>query len=72
MYTKAIRKDIVCAYQMGKTTLANFFRFQFPHDYEKPQIKTRFPGPQHRQAIQESEATHAYDNAFAVSMHSYP
>jgi len=67
MYTKALRKDIIGAYQCGKTQLANILRFQFPHDYETPKIRTKFPGAEHKAALQKSEATHAYDNAHAVS-----
>lgn len=68
MYTKALRKDIVCAYRCAKSTAANFLRFEYPHDADKPQIKTQFPGPAHAKAIKESEATHAYDNPYAVRL----
>lgn len=66
MYTKALRKDLVCAYRCAKTAAANFLRFQYPHDSDKPQVKTAFPGAAHKKAIEESEATQAFDNQFAV------
>jgi hypothetical protein len=55
MYTKALRKFIIGNYACGKELLsskfiltlfilAEFVRFQYPHDYEKPRVVTRFPG----------------------------
>jgi len=28
-----------------------FLRFQYPHEYEQPRIKTAFPGPEHKKAL---------------------
>ena len=36
--------------------LTGFLRFQYPHDYKKPSIRTGFPGPQAQQALQDADA----------------
>ena len=36
--------------------LAGFLRFQYPHDYKKPSVRTDFPGPQAQQALQDAGA----------------
>ena len=33
-----------------------FLRFQYPHDYKKPSVRTDFPGPQALQALQDAGA----------------
>ena len=33
-----------------------FLRFQYPHDYKKPVVRTGFPGPQAQQALQDAGA----------------
>lgn len=32
--------------------LIGFLRFQYPHDYTKPSVRTDFPGPQTAEALQ--------------------
>ena len=36
--------------------LTGFLRFQYPHDYKKPSVRTDFPGPQAQQALQDADA----------------
>ena len=58
MYTKAAREGYLKVYAGVKYGLSSkwlslscshvcigFFRFQYPLDYERPQVKTPFPGP---------------------------
>ena len=70
MYTKGMRSDATRAYQAFKTLGSNFLRFQFPHDYSAPRIVTKFPGPQHLQAMEIADAS-PYDNSESVSLKSY-
>lgn len=55
MYTKALRKFIIGNYACGKEllssnfplfqlTLTEYVRFQYPHEYDKPRVVTKFPG----------------------------
>ena len=64
-----LRKDFVpVSHQLSLTSilssnltfplplLAGFLRFQYPHDYKKPSVRTDFPGPQAQQALQDAGA----------------
>ena len=84
MYTKGMRSDATKAYQIGKTLASSkfhahcdltcfsldFLRYQFPHDYSAPQIVSKFPGPQHLQAMEIADASHSYDDSESVSEES--
>ena len=61
MYTRAIRNDLLCAYSQAKSLCARFLRFQYPHDYMKPVIRTNFPGPQHIEALESAAAAQSVD-----------
>ena len=75
MYTKAIRKFLIDDYACAKSFLAStfpslylpidFLRFQYPHDYSKSKIKTRFPGPNHLHTIQNIQ-TYDIDQLYQV------
>ena len=64
MYTRALRTETLNQYAMVKSLLARkscavsnslplgFLRFQYPHDYTKPSVRTDFPGPQTAEALQ--------------------
>ena len=76
MYTKALRNDLLNLYAMNKSiyarkyqmwviwhlwSLIGFLRFQYPHDYKKPVLKTQFPGPQHMEALVSADAAQSVD-----------
>jgi len=57
MYTKALRADIICAYSGVKSVLSNVFRWQYPHGFNRPLTKAKFPGPNHLKAMEAAQAT---------------
>ena len=52
MYTKAIRKNVLCFYGQVKYALTGYMRFQFPHESTKPSVVTKFPGSAHLNALE--------------------
>ena len=52
MYTTAIRNNLLETYAFGKSLASRFLRFNYPHDYTKPIIRTHFPGPKAAEALQ--------------------
>jgi hypothetical protein len=61
MYTKALRTETLNAYSQVKGLLARFLRFQYPHDYVRPVIRTEWPGPQAIEQLQQADAAQSYD-----------
>jgi len=57
MYTKALRKNLLCMYNETKSILAPRVRFQFPHHPVGPKIVAQFPGPAHQEAMNRVSAT---------------
>lgn len=51
------------SYACGKLVTGRFLRFQFPNEYEKPVIATKFPGSAHRAAMDLVSATQSVDGA---------
>ena len=51
MYTTAIRNNLLETYAIGKGLASRFLRFNYPHDYTKPIIRTNFPGPKAIEAL---------------------
>jgi len=43
--------------------MLEFLRFQYPHDYKTPKVRTDFPGPQALQALQDAGAAYSVDAA---------
>lgn len=41
--------------------IEGFLRFQYPHDYKKPKMRTNFPGPQHYEALAQADAANSID-----------
>ena len=82
MYTRAIRNDLLNTYAFAKGLCASkysiicsfcvflgFLRFNYPHDYTRPVLRTNFPGPQQMSALQNADAAMNVDAAsrFSVS-----
>jgi len=47
---------------LNKSFLAKYFRFDYAYEWFNPKIVSQFPGKKHLAALQNSEASHSYDN----------
>ena len=73
MYTTTIRNNLLETYAFGKGLASRFLRFNYPHDYTKPIIRTNFPGPKAVEALQTAGGvgtlTSVSNNYFALISH---
>lgn len=52
-------------------THIGLMRFQYPHDYVKPVLRSNFPGAQHMAALQNAGAAQSVDAGSSASVSAY-